>query len=151
MSTQKLNSTEKIRQGFQELFEKNDEEQIEHRAQMLSFLYLSEIEKALDRKKWTRKQLAEEIGTSASYLTQLFRGDRMLNFKTIAKIERALALNFEVFEETNTMDAASQYLDYFLIDNAEFEGISFDPEQGYEPENYKRESSGCKIHELRAA
>jgi transcriptional regulator with XRE-family HTH domain len=50
----------------------------------------------MDRKGWTRKQLADEIGTSASYLTQLFRGDRLLNFKTVAKIEGALEIRFEV-------------------------------------------------------
>jgi transcriptional regulator with XRE-family HTH domain len=40
----------------------------------------------------------EEIGTSASYLTQLFRGDRLLNFRTIAKIEAALNIEFKIQE-----------------------------------------------------
>jgi len=69
MSTKKSNNTEKIR---------------------------SEFQKAMDRKGWTRKRLAKEIGTSASYLTQLFRGDRLLNFKTVAKIEAALGIEFEI-------------------------------------------------------
>lgn len=71
------------------------------RAQMLSYIFLSEVQKAMDRKGWTRKRLAKEIGTSASYLTQLFRGDRLLNFKTVAKIEAALDLNYGVYEESN--------------------------------------------------
>lgn len=50
----------------------------------------------MDRKGWTRKQLAESLGTSASYLTQLFRGDRLLNFKTEAKIEAALGIKFVI-------------------------------------------------------
>ena len=90
------NSTEKIRSDFQKLFEKSPKEQVEHRAQMLSFIILSEVQKAIDRKGWTRKQLADVIGTSASYLTQLFRGDRLLNFKTVAKFEGALDIRFEV-------------------------------------------------------
>jgi ribosome-binding protein aMBF1 (putative translation factor) len=96
MSTKQSNSTEEIRNDFQKLFEKSPEEQVEHRAQLLSYIFLSEAQKAMDRKGWTRKQLADEIGTSASYLTQLFRGERLLNFKTVAKIEGALNIRFEV-------------------------------------------------------
>ncbi|MEX1261819.1 MAG: helix-turn-helix transcriptional regulator [Balneolaceae bacterium] len=96
MSTKQSNRVENIRSEFQKLFEKSPEEQIEHRAQMLSYIFLSEAQKAMDRKGWTRKRLAREIGTSASYLTQLFRGDRLLNFKTVAKIEVALEINFGV-------------------------------------------------------
>lgn len=96
MSTKQSNRTDNIRSEFQKLFEKSPEEQIEHRAQMLSYIYLSEAQKAMDRNGWTRKRLAKEIGTSASYLTQLFRGDRLLNFKTVAKIEMALNIEFNV-------------------------------------------------------
>lgn len=94
MSIKKLNSSEKIRREFQQLFKKSLEEQIEHRAQMLSYIFLSEAQKAMDRIGWTQKRLADEIGTSASYLTQLMRGDRLLNLKTIAKIEDALHIRF---------------------------------------------------------
>lgn len=96
MSTKKLNSSERIRREFQQLFEKSPEELVEHRAQMLSFIFLSEAQKAMDRKGWTQRRLADEIGTSASYLTQLMRGDRLLNLKTIAKIEDALHIRFEL-------------------------------------------------------
>jgi len=63
---------------------------------MLSYIFLSEAQKAMDCKDWTRKKLASEIGTSASYLTQLFRGDRLLNLKTIAKIESALDIRYSI-------------------------------------------------------
>lgn len=96
MSTKKLNSSVKIRKEFQKLFEKSPEEQVEHRAQMLSYIFLSEAQKAMDQKDWTQRRLADEIGTSASYLTQLMRGDRLLNLKTIAKMEDALQIRFEV-------------------------------------------------------
>lgn len=96
LDTGNWDSVENIRSEFQKLFEQPPEEQIEHRAKMLSYIFLSEVQKAMDRKKWTRKQLAEEIGMSASYLTQLYRGDRLLNFKTVAKIEAALDINFSV-------------------------------------------------------
>tara|TARA_R100001143_G_scaffold24569_1_gene25037 strand:- start:11146 stop:11526 length:381 start_codon:yes stop_codon:yes gene_type:complete len=96
MSIKKLNNPEKIRKEFEQLFEKSPEEQVEHRAQMLSYIFLSEAQKAMDQKGWTQRRLANEIGTSASYLTQLMRGDRLLNLKTIAKIEDALHIRFKV-------------------------------------------------------
>jgi len=102
MSMKPLNSAEEIRNEFQKLFEKSPEEQVEHRAQLLSYIFLSEAQKAMDQKDLTRKQLAEKIGTSASYLTQLFRGDRLLNFKTVAKIEAALNIRFEVNAATDS-------------------------------------------------
>src|SRR5690625_2569316 len=101
MNTKQSNSVEEIRNEFQKLSEKSHEEKVEHRAQMLSYIFLSEAQKAMDRKGWTRKQLADEIGTSANYLTQIFRGDRILNFKMVAKIEYALDLKYGIYEESN--------------------------------------------------
>lgn len=105
MSTKKFNNTEEIRNHFYKLFEKSPEERVEHRAQMLSYIFLSEAQKMLDQKGWTQKRLADEIGTSASYLTQLLRGDKLLNLKTIAKIETALHIQFEL--KTIEMDDES--------------------------------------------
>lgn len=96
MNMKHLNSIEEIRNEFQRLFKKSPAEKVEHRAQMLSFIFLSEAQKVMDHNGWTRKQLADEIGTSASYLTQLFRGDRLLNLKTTAKIENALGIEFGI-------------------------------------------------------
>jgi ribosome-binding protein aMBF1 (putative translation factor) len=110
MSTQKLNNPEEIRREFDKLLDQSPEEQIEHRAQLLSAIFLSEVEKELDRMGWTRKRLAEEIGTSASYLTQLFRGDRLLNLKTVAKIEQALQITFEIRAKQDYWDN----IDYLL-------------------------------------
>jgi len=111
MSTKQSNRTENIRSEFQKLFEQSPEEQIEHRAQMLSYIFLSEAQKAMGRKEWTRKRLAKEIGTSASYLTQLFRGDRLLNFKTVAKLETALSIDFEITVLPKEENRSAEYND----------------------------------------
>jgi len=104
-----LNSTDDIRREFQKLFEKSPDQQIEHRAQMLSLIFLGKVDEALEQKGWTKKRLADEIGVSASYLTQLFRGDRMLNFKTIAKMEQALELRFEIKEFNNRDELTTDF------------------------------------------
>lgn len=149
MSMKQSNSTEEIKKEFQKLFEKSPEEQIEHRAQLLSYVFLSEAQKAMDRKGWTRKQLADEIGTSASFLTQLFRGDRLLNFKTVAKIEYALDLKYGIYEESNQKIEMKEYLDYFFEDE-EMENLPFDEQQKYLPDDYD-DVGECIIYDLRAA
>jgi transcriptional regulator with XRE-family HTH domain len=126
MSTKQSNSTEEIRNEFQKLFEKSPEDQVEHRAQLLSYIFLSEAQKAMDRKGWTRKQLADEIGTSASYLTQLFRGDRLLNFKTVAKIETALGIGFEI-----TASALK------CVDNSSGDSVDYRNEEDFEMEPFQ--------------
>lgn len=74
----------------------SEERLIERDSAILQANYLSEIERLYQNKGLNRKELAYKIGTSPSYLTQVFRGDKPLNFLTLAKIKRALNLRFEV-------------------------------------------------------
>ena len=69
---------------------------VKHLAQMLMYRFLSEIEKITDERKIVRKELAKQIGVSASYLTQLYRGVKPLNIETLAKIELALDFRFDI-------------------------------------------------------
>ena len=71
-------------------------EEVEHEAAMIMFQFLSEITKVMEDKKISKKDLAKIIGTSPSYITQLFRGDKLINFKTLAKIQKGLDTKFEV-------------------------------------------------------
>jgi ribosome-binding protein aMBF1 (putative translation factor) len=71
-------------------------EKIESDSFILMSSFLSLIEIAQEEKGITRKELASLIKTSPSYLTQVFRGDKPLNFITLAKIQRALRIRFSV-------------------------------------------------------
>ena len=82
--------------GFEDVFAMTPEEQDEHEAYMVSLRILSEVQKTLEARNMTRKQLAEALGTSASYLTQLFRADKLLNLEMIVKLERVLGLRFQI-------------------------------------------------------
>lgn len=74
----------------------SEKEEMEHDAQMLAFSFLSEVEKYQALQGINRKTLAEKIKTSASYITQLFRGDKPLNFETLAKMQKALNIRFSI-------------------------------------------------------
>jgi len=148
MSTQKLNR-KKIKEEFQALFEQSPEEKIEHRAQMLSYIFLSEAERALEQKGWTQKRLATEIGISASFLTQLFRGDRLMNFKTVAKIEQALGLEYHILETTNKTKT-KEYARFFINQEEPKKNTAKVGSPNYDEKKY-RTFSACTVHELRAA
>jgi transcriptional regulator with XRE-family HTH domain len=63
---------------------------------MIMYRFLSEVERITEEKNLSRKDLAKLIGTSASYITQLFRGHKIVNLETIAKIQKALDFKFEI-------------------------------------------------------
>ncbi|MBL0334536.1 MAG: helix-turn-helix transcriptional regulator [Chitinophagaceae bacterium] len=81
---------------------KTKEEKYEHDAQMISYRILSEIEKHCDEKKIKRKDLAEMVGTSTSYITQLFTGVKSVNTTILAKFENALDVSFEIKMKLNS-------------------------------------------------
>lgn len=96
MST-KFQNSEEIQKAFKDLLEfKTPEEELDHRDKMFMFRILSEVEKLSESRRMTRKDLAKEIGTSASYITQLYRGNKLLNLSTIAKFEKAFGVTFTI-------------------------------------------------------
>jgi transcriptional regulator with XRE-family HTH domain len=84
-------------EGWEAIFSfENNDDLIKHEAQMLMFSFLSETEKYQTLQKINKKDLAKCIKTSASYITQIFRGNKPLNFETIAKIQLALNIKFNI-------------------------------------------------------
>jgi transcriptional regulator with XRE-family HTH domain len=103
------------------LHQATEEEQINLDEYMLMAKYLSEIENILIEKSLTKKALANKIGTSPSYLTQVFRGDKPLNFKTLAKIQTVLNIHFEV----HTIKNEIQNISKIKLNKEEKEWMSF--------------------------
>ena len=95
MST-KLNKAQ-VNPEFRPLFSfATGEEKIRHQSEMISLRILSEVERICEERKWKKKDLAEKVGTSRSYITQLFRGSRQVNTYIMAKFEDALDFTFEI-------------------------------------------------------
>lgn len=95
-----MNYTDKARQ-IQEYYKRimdsrPESEKVESDSYALMASFLSVIEIVQEERGLTRKDLAVMIKTSPSYLTQVFRGDKPLNFITLAKIQRALGIRFSV-------------------------------------------------------
>lgn len=86
---------------FEGLFSFNStKEELEHEAKMIMFRLLSSFEKMMDR-PIQKKEFAEAINTSPSYVTQLFKGDKLINFTTLAKLQKAFDFTFEIEARKN--------------------------------------------------
>ena len=82
---------------FKSIFEKKDfQEEVEFQTTMLALSFLSEVEKEADLQGLNRKQLAEKVGTSRSYITQIMRGNKVPNLKILTALGLALGKKFDV-------------------------------------------------------
>ena len=63
---------------------------------MVMYRFLSEIDKLAEEEDLNKKQLAEKTGVSASYITQLYRGNKILNLELIAKFQHLFDGVFDV-------------------------------------------------------
>lgn len=54
------------------------------------------IWEALERRNWTKAKLAESLGTSKSYVTQLLNGGRNITLRTLADIALVLGVQAKI-------------------------------------------------------
>jgi transcriptional regulator with XRE-family HTH domain len=109
---------------FHDIFNPTGEDLINVKAYDLMGQYLTQIEQTLDNQSMTQKELANKIGTSASYISQFFNLNKLINFKTLAKIELALDINFELKQSSiNNMQNNKNIIqrsDNLSVSNASF-------------------------------
>lgn len=105
------NKIQDIDFAFDSLF-KNIEEDYDNEAKVIASKILSEVDFIIDKKKLTRKKVAELIGTSASYLTQIYRGNKLLNFTTLAKLKKKLDFNIEIKVTENSYSKSNSNFNY---------------------------------------
>jgi transcriptional regulator with XRE-family HTH domain len=113
-----LKNKYKVNPEFEDLFSFADkDDELEHEAKMIMFRFLSELEKMAEDGKIKKKDLAKKIGTSASYITQLFNGDKLVNLLTLAKIQDAYDFTFDIKAAPNDIayEAKMKDADYHKI------------------------------------
>ncbi len=96
MTTRKNNTIIKVDSFWENIFHPKDDDLIRVKSHLLAGQYLKQIEQVLDSKEITQKDLAGNIKISPSYLSQLFSGNKLPSWKTLAKIELALNIKFEL-------------------------------------------------------
>lgn len=92
-----MSMTSKNDRSLKDLLAFDDEnERIEHEANMISMKIAVTISDYLEEKEISKKDLAAMLGTSPSYITQILRGDKHVNMTFLAKVSRALGLCFDI-------------------------------------------------------
>lgn len=104
-------NTQKINQAFDNFFEEFEND-FENDAKVIASKILSEIKDITDKKDLNRKDIAALLGTSPSYLTQLYRGNKLLNLVTLAKLKNKLDLNIDITVTENQYGDISETFDY---------------------------------------
>ena len=83
---------------------KNDKEKINFEAEIISLDIMYETECLMKKKGgFNKSKLANELGVTKGYLTRLFTADKIINLKTLAKLQRIFNIKFKV-----TYEALSQ-------------------------------------------
>ena len=83
----------------------NESERIQFEAEMIHLDLIEEISKLMESKGMKRADLAKALGTTKGYVTQLFSGDRLLNMKTLAKIQTIFGVKVKIgFQENKKIE-----------------------------------------------
>jgi ribosome-binding protein aMBF1 (putative translation factor) len=85
-----------VNKGFENLFDFSEKDQIHLDSLWIAAQFLSKVQDEMAIQQITRKELAIRIGTSLSWLIQLFRGDKLPDLETISKLQQTLKIEFEV-------------------------------------------------------
>jgi hypothetical protein len=98
----KSNNDNSAEDEFSALFEfDNKQELIDHKAHMFMFRCLSEVER-ITGENLSKKEISNLVETSPSYITQLFRGDKLINLLMLARFELALDSEFDIVLRKNS-------------------------------------------------
>lgn len=108
-----LMNKEDIKNSFDQILSfKSEKDADAHNEYMIMFRFLSEVEEIMEERRMTKKKLASLIGTSASYVTQLFNGNKVINLDTLAKIERVLDIKFIIKAKKEYVKIESSDIDF---------------------------------------
>ena len=92
-----LKNKKEIQKSFAGLVDPEDKAiSLAMETRLLMYRFLSEVEKISEERGISRKELAKMIGTSPSFITQLYRGTKTVNLATLAKFQKALNFSFRI-------------------------------------------------------
>ncbi len=111
MSPKHIKDPKAIKAAFAKVLNDfSEEELLQLEALAIGHAYLSEAQRIMDERGMLRKELAEKMNVSASFLTQLFRGDRPVSDYHKAQLQRVLGVRFELKAlDTNGCHAVGEF------------------------------------------
>ncbi|MDA3865482.1 MAG: helix-turn-helix transcriptional regulator [Salinivirgaceae bacterium] len=99
------NENHNISEEFRDIFNSlSEEDHIEVDAQMLSFKFLEALDKYFAPKKLKKKEIAEAVGKSPSFISQVYSGDKLISMPLLAKLQTAFNFTFDIKASRNSID-----------------------------------------------
>ncbi len=98
-----MTSKKTTQERFNEILSfRNEAEKIQFEAEIFSLDIMYEVECLMKSQEFdlNKTQLANKLDVSKGYLTQLFTGDKLINLKTMAKLQRIFNIKFSVSHES---------------------------------------------------
>jgi len=74
----------------------NQKDKIEHDSKILMFKFLSIVEREMELRNMSKKELAQQLDTSPSYVTQLFRGTKTINLIKLVQLQNLFSIEFDI-------------------------------------------------------
>lgn len=65
-------------------------------ALVLQDRFMSEVDVLMEQYKLNKKELAMKLGVSSSFITQVFKGKKFLNFSILAKLQEIFNIEFKI-------------------------------------------------------
>jgi len=69
--------------------------------ELLNLKFITAIEEIMELKDVNKTELAGVLDSSKSYVSQLFSGNKMINIKTLSKIQKGLNVSFKIYAVDN--------------------------------------------------
>ena len=96
----------------------DNNEKIEFDAVKIQLSFLFKIQNIMDKQGISRKDLAEKMGTSKAFVTQLFGAEKFLNMKNIAKLQQILGIRIDINPfETDIINNKKNQRDWIVAEN----------------------------------
>lgn len=113
-----MNTTSDKQKKYEDYFiNETDNFDLEYETKMIMYRFLSVVDEIMEEENISKKKLASMIGTSPSYITQLFNGSKTINLSTLAKIQNALDLKFKINESSKIEEINNKKLEDYINNN----------------------------------
>lgn len=90
-------ASKNIQKRLEDLFTfKSDKDRLQFETEILHLDIMHQIKYLMDKKGLKKVDIALELGTSKGYITQLFTADKIVNLKTLAKLQRTFQIKFDI-------------------------------------------------------
>lgn len=102
----------------------SEEDKYEAYEEYLRIRILNEIQRMMKRRNYTKAKLAIDLAISPSFVTQLFSGNKSINLKMMARIEKILDFRFTIkadYIETSSLKEYKEIIPLRLIDFNSYE------------------------------